>query len=385
MRIFERELKGQLLKAVRQFPSLILSGPRRAGKTFLLRRTFPQASYHLLEDPDVLARVKADPRGWLEEVRTPAIVDEIQHAPELFPYIRTVIDREPRRGRWLLTGSQDFALMGGVSESMAGRAAVLHLAPLSFREIGTWSLIGGGFPEVVLRPRARRLWFSSYVQTYLERDVRSLLAVRDLATFRRFLTLLASRNGQVLNRADLAAPLGVSVPTVSSWLGILETTGHLLLVPPFFENFGKRLIKSPKVYWVDSGLVCFLLGVESEAELARSPFAGSVFEGFVGSEVVKSRHNRGLAGQLYFFRDEQGLEVDFVTVEAGGGLHLIEAKWAKTIHPQDARPLQRLMAAVKNRRVQATIVHRPLKAGAALHTVAPGVRAVASDEFLSAL
>lgn len=386
MRVFERELRRQLFKAARQFPAVLLSGPRRAGKTFLLRRTFPRASYHLLEDPDTLARVKADPRGWLEDVRTPAIVDEIQNAPELFRYIRSEIDRAPRRtGRWLLTGSQEFSLMAGVSESMAGRAAVLQLAPLSFRETGSWSLLRGGFPEVVLRPHARQLWFSSYVQTYLERDLRSLLAVRDLATFRRFLTLLASRNGQLLNRADLAAPLGVSVPTVSSWLSILETTGHLLLVPPFFENLGKRLIKSPKVYWIDSGLVCFLLGIASETELARSPFAGSVFEGFVAAEIVKSRQNRGLARQLYFFRDEQGLEVDFLTIGTAGRLHLIEVKWAKTIHPQDAGPLQRLMRAVKGRQVDASIVHRPTRAGAALHAVAPGVRALAVEEFLSGL
>ncbi len=156
MRVFERELKGQLVKAARQFPAIILSGPRRAGKTFLLRRTFPRASYHLLEDPDVLGRVKADPRGWLDELRTPAIIDEIQNAPELFAFIRTIVDREPRRtGRWLLTGSQEFSLMAGVSESMAGRAAVLQLAPLSFRETRSWSLLRGGFPEVVLRPRAR--------------------------------------------------------------------------------------------------------------------------------------------------------------------------------------------------------------------------------------
>jgi len=386
MRVFERELKRQLVKAARQFPAIILSGPRRAGKTFLLRRTFPRASYHLLEDPDVLGRVKADPRGWLDELRTPAIIDEIQNAPELFAFIRTIVDREPRRtGRWLLTGSQEFSLMAGVSESMAGRAAVLQLAPLSFRETRSWSLLRGGFPEVVLRPRARQLWFSSYVQTYLERDVRSLLAVRDLATFRRFLTLLAARNGQLLNRSDLAAPLGVSVPTVSAWIGILEATGHLLLVPPFFESLGKRLIKSPKVYWIDSGLVCFLLGIESESELGRSPFVGSVFEGFVASEIVKSRQNRGLARQLYFFRDEQGLEVDFVTMGSGGSLHLIEVKWAKTIRPEDARSVLRLRTAAKRRRVEATIVHRVARASAKLRTVAPGVSALGVEEFLAGL
>jgi hypothetical protein len=225
----------------------------------------------------------------LEEIKLPAIVDEIQNAPELFSYIRSMIDQGPRKpGRWLLTGSQDFSLMRGVSESMTGRAAVFGLLPLSYREIGSWDLIRGGFPEAVLRPRGSRLWFSSYVQTYLERDVRSIQAVKDLPTFRRFLTLLASRNGQVLNKTDLASPLGVSVPTISQWVGVLETTGHILLVPPFFENFGKRLIKSPKLYWLDSGLACFLLGIETKRELERSPFLGSIFEGFVASEIIKN-------------------------------------------------------------------------------------------------
>ena len=251
-----RELGTVLARAARSFPAVVVTGPRRAGKTFLLRDVFPKASYHLLEDPDTIARVRADPRGWLGEVETPAILDEIQNVPEILPYVRTSIDRAPSRlGRWLLTGSQDFSLMRGVSESMAGRAAIFQLLPLSVRETGSWDLLRGGFPEVVIRPRRAADWFRSYLQTYLERDVRALLSVRDLATFRRFLALLGTRHGQLLNRTDLATPLGVSVPTISAWLDVLETTGHILLVPPFYENFGKRLIKSPKVYWVDSGLV----------------------------------------------------------------------------------------------------------------------------------
>jgi hypothetical protein len=175
--------------------------------------------------------------------------------PELFAYIRTLIDEHPSRmGQWFFTGSQEAPLMQGVSESMAGRAAILHLLPLSAAETDRVGLLLGGFPEVIARPRTRALWFSSYIQTYLERDVRAIVNVRDLATFRRFLALLASRHGQVLNRSDLASPLGVSVPTVSDWLHVLEITGQIMLVPPYFENFGKRLIKSPKIYLMDSGV-----------------------------------------------------------------------------------------------------------------------------------
>jgi len=183
--------------------------------------------------------------------------------------------------------------MRGVSESMAGRAAILQLLPFSLAEAARVSLLQGGYPEVLARPKGRTLWFSSYIQTYLERDVRALLNVRDLATFRRFLALLASRHGRVLNKTDLAAPLGVTVPTIGEWLQVLEVTGQVILVPPYFENFGKRLIKSPKVYLGDSGMVCHLLGIASQAELDRSPFLGPLWEGFVAAEILKSQVNRG--------------------------------------------------------------------------------------------
>ncbi len=363
---------------------MVLTGPRRSGKTFLLRKTFPGGSYHLLEDPDVLARVKNDPRGWLDELKTPAIIDEIQNAPELFAYIRARIDQAPgKHGRWLLTGSQDFSLMQGVTESMAGRAAIFQLLPLSYRETGSWNLLRGGFPEVVLRPSGARLWFRSYVQSYLERDVRSLKAVKDLATFRRFLTLVASRNGQILNRSDLAGPLGLSVPTVSEWLGVLETTGHILLVPPYFENLGKRLIKSPKLYWVDPGLLCFLLGIETSRQLEQSPFLGGIFEGFVASEMLKNQANSGRSRELYFFRDQQALEVDFLAPAPGGKVELVEVKWTKTVTPAMAVPLQRLARAMKHRSPESIIVHRVPAGGRPFATVAPGVKAVGVEQFLA--
>lgn len=391
MRYLVRDLERQIAKAVAGFPAVVLTGPRRAGKTCLLKHLFPRAGYVLLEDPDVVARVRADPQGFLDAVTQPVILDEIQHVPELLPYIRSRIDRQPRKtGQWLITGSQEAPLMQGVSESMAGRAAVLQLFPLSFRECRKVAMLRGGFPEVVARPGSARLWFASYLQTYLERDVRSITAVKDLATFRRFIALVASRHGQMLNKTDLAAPLGVSVPTITQWLGILETTEQILVVPPFYENLGKRLVKSPKVYLSDSGLACHLLGVDSAAELARSPFLGSLFEGFIASEIVKAQVNSGRRRELYYFRDEQGLEVDFLLPGRAGALKLVECKAGRTVSPSMASPLMRLAATIKARRPAGTVldlilVNQASQAGAAGTAVAPGVRALPYQAFLEGL
>lgn len=391
MRYVHRALEGQLAKAARQFPAVVLTGPRRAGKTLLLRRLFPKASYFLLEDPDVVARLRADPQGFLDAVPLPAILDEVQNVPEVFAFVRARIDRQPRRaGQWLMTGSQEAPLMQGVTESMAGRAAVLQLLPLSRRETGKVGLLRGGYPEVLARPSAARLWFSSYLQTYLERDVRAVTAVRDLALFRRFLALVASRHGQVLNKTDLAAPLGVSVPTISQWLGVLETTAQILLVPPFYDNLGKRLIKSPKLYIADAGLACHLLGIDTASELARSPFRGALFEGFIAAEIVKAQVNAGGRRELYHFRDEQGLEVDFLVPRRSGAVALVECKAGRTVTPAMAAPMLRLAEALKSKRETAAgvslfLVHQSPEAGTANQAVAPNVRALPWQAFVESL
>jgi predicted AAA+ superfamily ATPase len=381
-----RQLEPLLLEACRNFPACVLTGPRRSGKTWLLKHLFPKASYVLLEDPDIIARVRADPRGFLEELAPPVVLDEIQHVPELVPYVRTLIDRAPEQfGNWLLTGSQEAPLMQGMTESLAGRAAVFQLLPFSVQEHRKWNLLRGGFPEVLARPKVASLWFSSYLQTYLERDVRSLTAVRDLSTFRRFLALLAARHGQILNKSDLAAPLGVSIPTVTQWLHILETTLQIILVPPFYENFSKRVVKSPKLYWTDSGLAAHLLGIDSQPLLEKSPFLGPIFEGFVASEILKRQLNAGKRRELYYYRDHAGLEVDFIVPGAGRSLTLIEVKASKTVGPGMAAPLQRLAAAISNRATRSVIVHRRAATAPAYSTVARGVKTRTIEELVEEL
>jgi len=388
MKHIRRTLEAHLKKAAKAFPAIVLTGPRRAGKTWMIRRLFSKAGYFLLEDPDIIARVRMDPQGFLDSIELPVILDEIQHVPELFAYIRSRIDDHPHQmGQWIITGSQEVSLMRGVSESMAGRAAIIQLLPFSIEETEKVSVLLGGYPEVLARPHNAHLWFASYLQTYLERDVRSIISVRDLSTFRRFLALVASRHGQILNKTDFASPLGVSVPTITQWIGVLEATEQILVVPPFYENLGKRLTKSPKIYFMDSGLACHLLGIESPAELAKSPFSGALFEGFVAAEIVKHQLHNGQRRELYFFRDEQGLEVDFLLPQKNGGMALVECKSGRTVTPTMAAPMLRLAGALRKRRPEGTKIHRfiayqPSRKGGLISTLAPGVTAVSCFKLL---
>ena len=386
-RLFEKEL----LRAAKAFPSVVLTGPRRAGKTHLLRHLFPKAQYLLLEDPDTLAKFRQDPHGFLDGLRFPVILDEVQNVPEIFNYVRSRIDADMRKkGRWFLTGSQEAQLMKGVTESMAGRSAIMQLMPMSHNESPKVSLLHGGFPEVIARPKDARLWFSSYLQSYVERDVRSVTSVKDLSTFRRFMSMVASRHGQLLNKTDMAGPLGVSVPTITQWLDILERTMQVILVPPFFENMGKRLQKSPRIYIADPGLACHLLGIDSADELARSPFLGALFEGLVASEILKHQLNTGRRRELYHFRDDQGLEVDFMVPGPSGSITMVECKASRTVTPKMAVPMQRLMAAgsaklMKGRRMKGLIVHRPTRSGQGIKTVSPSITAHSWVDFTTHL
>lgn len=357
----ERGIERVLKKAIKEFPAIVLTGPRQSGKTTTLKHLFGKDyQYISLDPPDVRAAAIADPRGFLNQYAPPVIIDEIQHAPDLLPYIKERIDERRReRGQYLLTGSQNLLLIKSVSESLAGRAAILKLLPLSYREIAgdpnaplpwdqggierdlhalshleLWkTFLRGTYPELIAEnDRDFWLWHASYVQTYLERDVRGLRQIGDLTLFQNFLRTIAARSGQLLNLADIGRDLGIALNTVKQWIAILEATFQIIILRPYFENIGKRLVKTPKVYFTDTGTLCYLAGLKDAEHAISGPLGGVIFETGVLSEIVKRLVHAGQDPRLYFWRTSHGSEVDIV-VERGGKLIPIEVKLSGTPRP----------------------------------------------------
>jgi hypothetical protein len=370
-----RSIRPRLEALARRFPVVTVTGPRQSGKTTLCRATFPRKRYVSLEAVDAREHARDDPRGFLDGLRDGAILDEVQRAPDLLSYLQGEVDERPAPGRFVLTGSANLLLLQSISQSLAGRSAFLQLLPLGLDEIrhaktppgDLWTVIWrGGYPVLFDRELDPPDWLDAYVTAYVERDVRQILNVGDLISFQTFLRLAASRSAQLVALSALGADAGVTHNTAKAWLSVLETSFLVFRLPAFHANLGKRLVKTPKLHFVDTGLLCFLLGIREPAQLAAHPLRGPIFETWVVSEILKSRLNAGLPPSLAFFRDRKGLEIDAI-VEGAGTLLAVEAKSGRTIAADFTRSLESFEAQMEGvrplRRIRSFLVHGGLDEG----------------------
>ncbi|MDD2716834.1 MAG: ATP-binding protein [Candidatus Wallbacteria bacterium] len=349
--MIQRTLKNHLLKMAEKFPVITITGPRQSGKTTLVKSAFPDYAYSSMENLDERAMALEDPRGFLEpHSRTGIIIDEAQKAPELFSYLQEIVDSSGTMGRFVLTGSQNFLLMAGITQSLAGRVSIQHLLPFNLEELGRMVelektsldnlLFSGMSPALHDRKIAPPDYYPDYLETYVERDVRSLKNIGDLATFTKFLKLCAGRTGQLLNLASIGNETGINAKTARSWLSILEASFIVYLLKPWYKNLNKRIVKSPKLYFYDTGLACSLLGLSSEGQLGHFYLRGNLFENFIISEFLKSAVHNGKKLDAYFWQDSTGNEIDLV-VEKGPEIHAIEIKSGATVNRDFFRNLEK--------------------------------------------
>ncbi|MGE5598511.1 MAG: ATP-binding protein [Bacteroidota bacterium] len=346
--MIKRSIAGKLLSLAGKFPVVALIGPRQSGKTTLVRSLFAHKAYVSLEDPDRREFARSDPRGFLRAWPDGAVIDEAQRAPDLFSYMQSIVDERAVPGLFVLTGSQNFLLQESLSQSLAGRVALLRLLPFSLDELDAAGyelnapetyLFKGFYPRIYDRDIPPTDWYPNYIQTYLERDVRLLKNVTDLDAFQRFLRLCAGRIGQILNLSSLGDDCGISHNTARAWLSVLEASYIVFLLRPHYRNFSKRLIKTPKIYFYDPGLACSLLGIEDRQQLATHYLRGGLFESMVIADLIKHRFNQGRESNCWFWRDQSGHEVDCL-LEAAGSSIPIEIKAGKTASPDFFAGLQ---------------------------------------------
>jgi len=341
--MIERDIQPVLIRLASQYPVVTVTGPRQSGKTTLTRSAFPDKPYVSLEDPDLRRFAIEDPRGFLGSHPQGAILDEIQRAPELLSYLQGLVDAQPRPGLYILTGSQQFELMHRLSQSLAGRTALLRLLPFTLAETLRARpapaepeladiLLAGFYPRIHDRGLDPTQALGDYFATYVERDLRQLTAVHDLQRFERFVRLCAGRTGQLLNLSSLGQDAGVSHATARAWIDLLQTSYIVYLLPPWLTNTRKRLVKTPKLYFYDVGLACWLLGLRTPQQVQRDPLWGALFENLIVMEALKDRYNAGASGEMYFYRDAEGHEVDLL-LPVGGRLHAIEIKAGATVNP----------------------------------------------------
>ena len=337
--IIQRDIQSELMQMAQEYPVVTLISPRQAGKTTLVRQTFPDKPYLNLEFPDIRQLAETDPRALLERYPNGAILDEIQNVPELLSYIQGIVDEQQKNGLYILTGSHQLDLHHQVSQSLAGRTALLNLLPLSLSELlrvqtiedENQILFQGLLPRIYSENQQPTKAYRNYLQTYIERDVRKLINLKDLSIFQKFMTVCASRVGQLINYDDISRELGISNNTIKNWLSILEASYIIFRLQPYHANISKRLIKSPKLYFIEPGLAAHLLGIESVQQASRDPLRGNLFENLIVIEFVKARYNKGLDHNLFFYRDQQQHKIDLIYKKANE-LIPIEIKASKTFH-----------------------------------------------------
>lgn len=356
---FHRSIEGPLREAIAQFPVCLITGPRQAGKSTLLQNTLKEYRYVSFDDPMMQSLARNDPELFLSRFPSPLIIDEIQYVPGLLPYLKMKVDAHRRTyGQYVLTGSQSFQMMKGVSETLAGRIAIFNLYPLSWKEIAkipsfnkeksgdlelARQIIRGFYPEFFINPTIDcNVWFGSYLSTYIERDVRNVKGIADLARFQTFIGLLAARAGQLLNLSEIAKECGITQPTAKDWLSVLEATYFIYILRSYHKNMTKRLVKTPKLFFVDTGLLCYLLGIDTEERFFKSKERGALFENMIVMEMIKQLSCQKIRSQFYFYRTASGTEVDLL-VEKQEKIDAYEIKLSKTLNQKMGKSLEALM------------------------------------------
>jgi hypothetical protein len=363
--MIHRNLKETIESLLAGFPLVTLTGPRQSGKTTLARAVFENHPYASLEEPDIRQAAKEDPRSFLSRFPDGAVLDEVQRSPEILSYLQTLVDNDGRMGLFILTGSQQFGLMSGITQSLAGRTAFAELLPFSVPELANTGMLPddvdtmmltGCYPPIYDRKLSPATWYSAYVTAYVERDVRQMLKIQDLETFQRFVRLCAGRTGQLLNLSSLATECGITHNTAKSWISVLEASYLVFLLRPHHVSFNKRLVKMPKLYFYDSGLVSWLLGIRTAEQMITHPLRGSIFETFIISELIKAELNRGEKPAFSFWRDSNGNEVDLLA-ERGNRLIPIEIKSGRTLTHEAFAGLHKWQAIAGDKAESPTLIY----------------------------
>jgi len=340
MNIINRSIEQIIRELSKKYPVITITGHRQSGKTTLAKKMFPGKEYISLENPDLRELAEMDPRSFLAKIKDGAVLDEIQRTPNILSYLQEAVDQDPEKGKYILTGSNQFLLMNEISQSLAGRTVILKLLPLTINEAGLFEhkyntnqlLYRGFYPGIYKDGLNPTIAYRSYFETYIERDLRQMVHIKNLHTFQTFVRLCAGRIGQVFNASNLSNEIGVSVPSIKAWISILEASYIVFLLPPYFENIGKQLIKTPKLYFHDVGLAAYLLSIEIDKQIERDPLRGALFENLVVSELMKMRYNQGLDHNMFFYRDKHQNEIDII-FKKGRQLIPLEVKSARTFTP----------------------------------------------------